>query len=319
MAVFQQVFARSGVDESRTPTGAIVPLSSKVPPEFTLVRLTGATPEMRLKHPDWITHEEISGSGLLTFVSMYLGSLGLTAAFPLMVQPDTRYFKISGRMATKQVDVTAVSRRGEEGKLQVRVLPRRKVDLSIRPVQVRASSQSSALVFHSKQPFDINAMVDHMNEIWTPQANVVFNLVSSNPVPIIDEVEIGKAYDQSGPIALPQTVTLDRVRNILNRNKDAKAELTLFLVQTCGVLDQGGRNTSTPQGVSDDEFPIGLISDARIHIHELLAHEAGHLIGRKFNSGKNFHHSGGKFDLMMDGGNVEAIVPFKDVLHFNQP
>jgi hypothetical protein len=50
------------------------------------------------------------------------------------------------------------------------------------------------------------------------------------------------------------------------------------------------------------------------------AHEAGHLIGRPFNGGKDFPHSGGKFDLMKDGGSPVAKIPFDQAIKsFNPP
>ena len=290
MAKFQEVFTASGVDENATPTGMIIPLTvAGGAPQFNLVRLTGATASLRLAHSPMINHQELSGNLFFTAASLYLASLGYDADIPFTVQPNTRYFAISGTHPLRSVEVTAVGPRGIEARLQVAVLKPRVVNLSIRPVQVRGAPQSDALVFHSKKPFDVKIMVDHMNMIWR-QANVVFNLVSSAPAPIIDEARIAKAYGLSSIQPLPKTVIIDRVRDILNEQRDQKAELTLFLVEQCGQTDRGGsgRNISTPDGVSDHEFPVALIGDSRAHIHELLAHEAGHLIGRPFNGGKNY-------------------------------
>jgi hypothetical protein len=320
--MFQEVFTSAGVDETASPPGMTVPLG---PGNFNIVRLTGGT-GLHLEHPKTVIHEELSGSVLLTWASMSLRSWGFGVDFPFTLQPDTRYFKISSTLPQRRVDVTAVGRRGVEARLQVAVLPPRKVDLSIRPVQVRAGPQSDGLVFHSKKPFDVNAMVDHMNLIWR-QANVVFNLVSSTPAPIIDEAKISKAYGFYSNKPLPEMVVINRVRDILNDLKDPKAELTLFLVQQCGHLDLGGsgQNITSDEGVSDHEFPVGLISDGRTNIHELLAHEAGHLIGRRFNSGKNFPDldaslPANKYKLMKDGGDVVAKIPLDDaVKYFNQP
>jgi hypothetical protein len=56
-----------------------------------------------------------------------------------------------------------------------------------------------------------------------------------------------------------------------------------------------------------------------------LAHEAGHLIARRFNGGKNFPDldaslPANKYKLMKDGGDVVAKIPFDDALkYFNQP
>jgi hypothetical protein len=67
------------------------------PGKFNIVRLTDGT-GLHLEHPQTIAHQELSGSVLFAAVSMYLASLGWEVTIPLMVQPGTRYFKISGTL-----------------------------------------------------------------------------------------------------------------------------------------------------------------------------------------------------------------------------
>jgi hypothetical protein len=310
VAMFQEVFASSGVDERASPTGIVVPLG---PGKFNIVRLTGGT-GLRLDHPKTITHEEISGSVLFTWASMLSG-----VALPFTLQPDTRYFKISGAVPGL-VDLNAVGRRGVEAKLRVAVLKPRPVNVSIRPIQT-LDPQSGNLVFHSKKPFDVDAMVQHMNDIWTPQANVVFKLTSSTPVPLTDQARIAKAYKFTDTHPLPDRVVLTYVRDMLNENRDLNAAVTLFLVAQAAGKDIRDVN----EGITDSVFPISLISDGRTTIHELLAHEAGHLIGRRFNNGTDFPDldpdmAANKNKLMNFGGSEAAKISFDDaVKHFNQP
>jgi hypothetical protein len=56
----------------------------------------------------------------------------------------------------------------------------RPVTLSVRPIQRRIPS-TDALVWDSQQPFDLTAMLDRINTIWIPQANVVFTCRDTTP------------------------------------------------------------------------------------------------------------------------------------------
>jgi hypothetical protein len=65
-------------------------------------------------------------------------------------------------------------------RLRVFVLDNRKVRLAVRPLQTAKG------VYHAKKLPDTATFVSKMNEIWTPQANVLIELVPSNPALIDD-------------------------------------------------------------------------------------------------------------------------------------
>lgn len=171
VAFFRQLFASRGVDEDRKPNaGMIVPVDG-----FNVVGLDGTLVHLKAT-PDVLNIDKLKGAAgeIMGLLSMGLNPLGRYNALALTYQ----YFRISPkhRIPISAV-VEAVSPYGTEAKLDVQVLKPRNVKLSIRPVQVRGP-QGDGLVYHRKRPFDPKAMVDQMNSIWTPQANVVFTLIS---------------------------------------------------------------------------------------------------------------------------------------------
>jgi hypothetical protein len=324
-AFFQEVFSSAGVDEEAMPLpGAIVSSGGS-----NFVRLIGGK-GLHVDPPRGLKVEEIGLDKLIqTAHSLPAFHTLLVTARKSGGSSDTRHFQISpiaphGSLRT-QLKAVARGHPKQQAVLDVAVLPPRPVKLSIRPVQIR--DPQGNLVFHSKKPFDTAAMVDQMNSIWTLQANVVFELVSSNPAPVTDEGEIAKILDlKSDKAPLPPFVALPTFTPVFDRLKDPNAELTMFLVEKAGDLGKPGtpyRNATTVSGITDPKLGISLISDERTFLPELMAHEAGHRIGSTVGKdGKflKFGHTGGPRDLMHDGGRAEAKVPFKDVIgFFNRP
>jgi hypothetical protein len=320
-ASFEEVFAADGIDEDAQPfPGMILPVGGA-----KIARLARGK-RLRLQAPPALKIEELSpllpailaGIPMIAMDSLIHDALG-----------DDRYFRISGNapIGPRRVQVKAVAPGSSKPQavLDVAVLRKRKVKLSIRPVQVL--DPQGGLVFHSKKPFDIKEMVEQMNAIWTPQANVALELVSSNPVQIIDEVEIAKILQlkASKGASLPSMVVLQRFADLFSTFKDKGADLTMFLVQSVGDLgnpDALYSHATVVAGATIPERGISLISDDRTTLRELLAHEAGHFIGSHAGpNGKLIHfgHRGGKRDLMQEGGSAVARIPFNDVIRFFNP
>jgi hypothetical protein len=193
-------------------------------------------------------------------------------------------------------------------------------------VQVRGPQ--GGLIYHSKKAFDIKDMVEQMNSIWTPQANVAFELVSSDPVQIIDEAEIAKILQltTTNAASLPSMVVLQRFTDVFKRLKDKSADLTMFLVESVGDLGDPRSlyvHATKVMGMTDPTLGISLIGDDRASHRELMAHEAGHFIGSFVGQGGkfvSFGHRGGTRDLMQAGGSDTARIPFHDVIDFfNRP
>ncbi len=321
-AVFQEVFTASGVDENATPfPGMIVRAGGS-----NITCLAGGK-GLRLEAPRTLKIEELPAIG--DILTALLSPLGLASLIKPGVPGDVRYFRVSGSIPVgrrlAQVKAVKAGKSKAEAALDVAVLKQRNVKLSVRPVQVRAPQ--GGLAFHSKQAFDIKAMVEQMNSIWTPQANVVFELVSSDPVQIVDEAEIARILDlkMSKEAPLPSMVVLQRFADMFNRLKDKSADLTMFLVEDVGDLPDPRSlylHAKRVLGITDVSLGISLISDARTSHRELMAHEAGHFIGT--HSGRDgklvvFPDRGGTRDLMQAGGSDTAKVPFNDVIKYFNP
>lgn len=326
-AFFQEALATAGIDEDAKPyPGAIIPLDGS-----NFVRLIGGR-DLRLDAPKTLKVEELSLQGFMQ-AALPLFAFFL-ALLPKALKPgnlsDTRYFRISASIprSPMRAQVKAVSPRHSkpEAVLDVAVLRPKKVKLSIRPVQIRDAQ--GGLAFHSRKPFDIAAMVGQMNAIWTPQANVVFELISSNPVPVIDEQEIARILDVDPATrpTLPSLVVLQRFKDLFDALKDRNADLTMFLVERAGDLADpkaSYRAADRVSGITDSGRRISLISDDRTLLFELMAHEAGHQLGSFIGQRGQFvrfGHRGGVRELMHDGGSTVAKIPFHDVLDFfNRP
>jgi hypothetical protein len=321
-ASFEEVFAADGIDEDAQPfPGMILPVGGA-----KIARLARGK-SLQLQAPRTLKIEELP-----PLLPAILAGIPFGAANWLIHDAlgDDRYFRISSSapIAPRRAQVKAVAPGSSrpQAVLDVAVLKKRRVKLSIRPVQV--SDPQGGLVFHSKKPFDIKEMVEQMNAIWTPQANVAFELVSSGPVPIVDDVEIARILrlNTSKGASLPSMVVLQRFADLFSKLKDKSADLTMFLVESVGDLSNPTALYARATVVAGATIPglgISLISDDRTKLRELLAHEAGHFVGSHTGpNGKlmDFGHRGGKRDLMQNGGSADARIPFNDVIrYFNPP
>ena len=285
MVKFQEIWSHWGVSESAGPTdptsaGIIVPRGPGSD-KFNVVRLTDGQGLQVGPAGSPITVDEIKDRDRVISVPSVKGPLVL-AVLPFTHRGD-RLFKISGNVPGTNFWVEAKRPGGglPLAKLTVAVLKPRPVKLSIRPIWVRGGPFRTAVVPHSKKPFDFKVMVDQMNAVWTPQANVVFTLVSSPAVNLTDDAGIAKriGITSTDPdtISFPEIVNIRTYNEILNEYKDKNADLTMFLVKACSR----GPVTSVEYG-EGFTFPpdeISLISDKRTEIPELMAHEAGHFLG----------------------------------------
>src|SRR5712691_1700327 len=173
-ASFREVFGNAGVDENATPMpGMIVPRGGS-----NIVRLVGGR-DLSIDPPPTLKIAEIIPPSISTVLGEVVSSL-LTPAVLIgraIDLRDSRFFTVSGHSAhgRSTAKVKAINPRtaAVAAALEVAVLGQRRVKLSVRPVQIRDAQGS--VVFHSKRPFDVKALVGQMNSIWTPQANVVFN------------------------------------------------------------------------------------------------------------------------------------------------
>jgi hypothetical protein len=190
--------------------------------------------------------------------------------------------------------------RTAEAALKVIVLKQKRVKIAIRPVQVR--DDNGVLVYSSQKPIDPSLLLDQMNFIWKPQANVVFELSSKDPV-TIDQLKPGQ----------PADITNETLKAAFISKKDPAADLTFFMVKRAVNRD------SNDLGVINSEAGFSLISDDRSD--STMAHEAGHFLGSLSESGKfsmRYGHQGTASDLLMRAGGAGYRIPFSLVTDFNK-
>lgn len=326
-ASFLAAFQNAGVDQKRRPAGMIIRRGHGQSNFFSFANGTG------------FTFDPPSG---LEITQEFKPNRSLP---PLMSMPAAIMEAFRGRKPTLnfltwptfKVTVTAKSAAPRKGwkitarnshtksvvTLEVAVLGERRIKLAVRPVQIPARRPDGGpapgtRVLHSKKGFDINAMVATMNEIWTPQANVVFTLVSSEPVLIEDSAEIARILDlrSTDTAPLPAIVDLQKFKDLLAREKDKSADLTIFLVEQAADTNPKVRIPHIVAGASDsDHLGIALVGDDRINQPEVMAHEAGHFMGYP-----GTHPVSDPDALMRDGGAPAAWIPYDDVLkYFNPP
>ena len=178
--------------------------------------------------------------------------------------------------------VTAKDDKGvAKAKLKVLVLRSLLVTISIRPVYVLQGTQEVLL---PKDSSSAQSLVNAMNVIWTPQANVVFTL-ESNAKAVIKGIS---------PKATGVDITNAAIMKELIAAKGETRGFTAFMVNQ--ALDNGKK----VNGVTDSKAGIALISDQRRD--STIAHEAGHYLGAA--DGSTYGHPGSQADemLMRDGG-----------------
>jgi hypothetical protein len=275
-AKFREVTKYSGVDEDLSPSyqGMVVPL--KAANQVMLDDGAGLT--VRANLPSMVKVKEITSNYPASLTADQTANLKSGAL---------RLFEISADVVPgmDKAYVTAKDSKGvEKAKLKVLVLRPRPATISIRPVYVIQGTQEVLL---TKDSSGAQSLVDAMNAIWTPQANVVFTLESSDKA-VIKGIS-------------PQATGVD---------------ITNAAIMVNQALDNG----KVVNGVTDAKVGIALISDKRCD--STIAHEAGHYLGAVDDKGKfisTYGHPGSQAVkmLMRDAGSGRKI-PYGMVPDFNK-
>ena len=229
-------------------------------------------------------------------------------------------FQLRGLALPGKGGLLAQARKGTKvtATLRVFVLDKRVVRLAVRPLQTAPG------VFHAKVRPDPVAFVYEMNEIWTPQANVLIDLLSDKPA-LIDndpdqnardmgafgkdgvtpDTEQGEFKEEiqmlnNGPVRSFAPVFLAYLGTDPVKNTD----FTLFVVQAISAY--AGYTT----GLTDSSYKFALVrgeAPARDWAHEL-----GHFLRRAHGE------SGVEGELMVSGGEGEKIPVHNAVNIFNK-
>jgi len=292
-AKFREIAKYSGVDEdlSQLYQGIVVPLKGS-----SRVMLTdGAGLKVASNLPSTVVVKEITASDPGNLTADQIANLKSGAI---------RVFDITASAVPGMDKAVVTGKDGkgvEKAKLKVLVLRPRPVTISIRPVYVVQDKKEAA---YTNFGGGAQALVDVMNTIWTPQANVVFTLGSSDKAVI-------KAIN---PDAKGVEITDAAILKELKEAKGSAQGLTAFMVRQ--ALDGG----DVVSGVTNAEAGVALISDSRGD--STIAHEAGHYLGAVDDKGKftgRYGHKGSQaVEMLMRDGGAGYKIPYGAVSDFNK-
>ena len=197
-----------------------------------------------------------------------------------------RMFRLKGKALPGKGGLLVLARRGDMviARLRVFVLENRIVRLAVRPLQTAPG------VFHAKVLPDPVAFVYEMNEIWTPQANVLIDLYPSKPALIDNDPdenarEMGAFQSDGFTPDTKQGVFQPSIQMLNNGNlrsfapvflsylgKDPvnNTDFTLFVVHAISAF------AGVTNGLTDTSFKFALVADDADS--RVWAHELGHLL-----------------------------------------
>ena len=291
MARFFEVFRCVGVDEDANPPAMLL-----APHQSRLVALAdGDGFSVKPRHSAIKVTEILDPQALIAIRNDFHNTLmqpGVDEKLRSGFMPDivfssrgpTRYFSVEGGALVGPpatfIDAKSKGRSTKDDTmLQVVVVKEKKIKLAIRNLQVAASDTGTALVNHANKPSVPEKDVASMNAVWTPQANIVFDLVSSDPLVIDDRLEairkeLSKAFGlkdgtipEVGEVIAPHKL----VDMIVSRNKTS-AEFTIIVARK--AIDSSNDVTD---GITIPSGGFAVVTDHRDLT--TMAHEAGHYIG----------------------------------------
>jgi hypothetical protein len=197
-----------------------------------------------------------------------------------------RMFRLKGKALPGKGGLLVLAHRGDIviARLRVFVLENRIVRLAVRPLQTAPG------IFHAKVLPDPVAFVYEMNEIWTPQANVLIDLYPSKPALIDNDPdenarEMGAFQADGFTPDTKQGVFQPSIQMLNNGNlrsfapvflsylgKDPvnNTDFTLFVVHAISAF------AGVTNGLTDTSFKFALVADDADS--RVWAHELGHLL-----------------------------------------
>lgn len=289
-ASFREVDINAGVDEklpSGNFAGIIVPLTGS-----NVVKLVGgANLKVFSTNPTMVPVEEISDSHQRAMANQKNPTPG-----------EFRFFRVTGKAVPglDKVQIQAVDPRTsqKEAILKVLVLRQYVVTISLRPTQVLDEQKN--IVSFTDVPFDGKKLIEEMNVIWTPQANIVFQLGKTDPVVIPSHSPKSRGVEINDKDTAKELV----------RQKDSKAALTAYLVR------QAFHGGDVVNGVTDVKDGFALISDKRSP--RTLAHEAGHYLGSSSELVYGHPEKNPLYLMSKEGGRSGLKIPYSAVPSFNK-
>ena len=183
-----------------------------------------------------------------------------------------------------------------EATLKVIVLDKKTVKVAIRPAQVRDGKQLVSL----GNAADAQKLLDEMNAIWNPQANVYFELGRTDAATI------------EGLSPQADAIEMQKLPKGFLDERDSRSALTFFLVRK--VTDGG----TADKGATNAKERVSLIADSRSD--STMAHEAGHFLGALTAEGKydsEYGHPEKSDEMLMHVHHIGKKIPYSAIPKFN--
>jgi hypothetical protein len=183
-----------------------------------------------------------------------------------------------------------------EATLKVIVLDKKTVKVAIRPAQVRDGKQLVSL----GNAADAQKLLDEMNAIWNPQANVYFELGRTDAATI------------EGLSPQADAIEMQKLPKGFLDERDSRSALTFFLVRK--VTDGG----TADKGATNAKERVSLIADSRSD--STMAHEAGHFLGALTAEGKydsEYGHPEKSEEMLMHVHHTGKKIPYSAITKFN--
>ena len=176
------------------------------------------------------------------------------------------------------------------------MLNKKTVKVAIRAAQVSDGKQLVRL----GSAADPQKLLDEMNAIWNPQANVYFELGRTDAATI----------DGLSPLA--ESIEMEKLPKDFLDARDSGSALTFFLVRK---VTNGGQ---ADKGATNAKERVSLIADSRSD--STMAHEAGHFLGALTAEGKyssEYGHPEKSQEMLMHVHHTGKKIPYSAVPNFN--
>ena len=317
-ARFLEILRCHGVDQDASPPRMIVPFHGGRGENQVVLETYGMKLDVEAANPA-IKLQEYDGRELTAQLLRHVeGGLSQphvdrqqrAAYMPSTAWHNPRFFRVLGMSSTdfpgtfvKVVPRSMPGRRALSpvATLQVAVVDRMVFKVAIR--NVRARDQQGNVRLHAKQPCDPEGEVANMNAIWTPQTNIVFELVPSTDL-VVDhndpetQAELRQLHGlkpgYSATFEPGTQVHAEKYSRWFAKHKVKGTHMTFFLVHQ--ILSSGdleyGRSAYYPLGTMNRELGVSFISGTRWP--RTFAHEAGHFVGQMWHEGADEELMGGE-------------------------
>ena len=295
-ATFREVAAYSGVDEN-LPTGGqgiIVPSGGS-----TLVILEGARGlDVQSTIPSKVHVYEFKKKEERAEAAR--SASNPAEAMRRFDEDSWRIFRIKADAPVGfdkvKVEAKNTNTHKTEATLKVIVLNKKTVKVAIRAVQVRDGKQFVSL----GNAADPKKLLNEMNAIWNPQANVYFEPGRTDAATI------------EGLSPQADAIEMQKLPKGFLDERDSGSALTFFLVRK--VTDGG----QADKGATNAKERVSLIADSRSE--STMAHEAGHFLGALTAEGKygsEYGHPAKSQEMLMHVHHTGKKIPYSAVPNFN--